>query len=188
MPPGAGKTIVALKIMEYFQTMTLILVENQESAERWKQELLDKTDLTEHYIGIYELKNKKKYPVTIGTYADIVKNMDVFNGYGFVIYDDAHKLPAKTYERTIEIQTRYRLALASTLARADEQGAKVFALVGPKWYEILHQELIRKGYSVPITCIEMRIPLSTEMKQQYNSYGNNTNKKRELAAFNTKKR
>ena len=59
MPPGAGKTIVALKIMEYFQTMTLILVENQESAERWKQELLDKTDLTEHYIGIYELKNKK---------------------------------------------------------------------------------------------------------------------------------
>ncbi|PFD13550.1 hypothetical protein CN269_30445, partial [Bacillus thuringiensis] len=53
MPPGAGKTIVALKIMEYFQTMTLILVENQESAERWKQELLDKTDLTEHYIGIY---------------------------------------------------------------------------------------------------------------------------------------
>ncbi|KAB2400307.1 MULTISPECIES: DEAD/DEAH box helicase family protein [Bacillus cereus group] len=187
MPPGAGKTIVALKIMEYFQTMTLILVENQESAERWKQELLDKTDLTEHYIGIYELKNKKKYPVTIGTYADIVKNMDVFNGYGFVIYDDAHKLPAKTYERTIEIQTRYRLALASTLARADEQGAKVFALVGPKWYEILHQELIRKGYSVPITCIEMRIPLSTEVKQQYNSYGNNTNKKRELAAFNAKK-
>ncbi|MEI4802946.1 helicase-associated domain-containing protein [Bacillus sp. FJAT-51639] len=187
MPPGAGKTIVALKIMEYLQTTTLILVENQESAYRWKQELLDKTDLTEHYIGVYEMKSEKLPPVTIGTYANIAKNIDAFHGYGFIIYDDAYKLPAETYERTIEIRTRYRLAMASTLARADEQGNKVFALVGPKWYEILHQELIKKGFNVPITCIEVRVPLSAEMKQQYNRYSENSNKRRELAAFNVQK-
>lgn len=187
MPPGSGKTIVALKIMEALQINTLILVENQESANRWQQELLDKTDLTESYIGLYDKNRKKFYPVTIGTYVSISKEIELFHNFGLVIYDDAHRVLAETYEKTIGIRARYRLALASTLARSDRQGEKILALVGPKWYEILYQDLVKAGYNIPVTCVEIRVPLSKEEQKQYKNAKGKSNKIREIAALNKQK-
>lgn len=178
---------MALKIMEALQINTLILVENQESANRWQQELLDKTDLTESYIGLYDKNRKKFYPVTIGTYVSISKEIELFHNFGLVIYDDAHRVLAETYEKTIGIRARYRLALASTLARSDRQGEKILALVGPKWYEILYQDLVKAGYNIPVTCVEIRVPLSKEEQKQYKNAKGKSNKIREIAALNKQK-
>ena len=47
LPCGAGKTIVALRVMNLVGTKTLILTTNTVAVRQWRQEILDKTELTE---------------------------------------------------------------------------------------------------------------------------------------------
>jgi len=189
MPPYSGKTLVGLLIIQDLQLSTLILTENIQSSERWKTEILDKTDLSEESISIFDDANPNCTPITLCTYSTAVSSLNILEKeeWGFIIYDDAHKLPAETYVNTIMLASERKLAMASTLVRADKKGSLVFALVGPKWYEVLPKTLERDGWLVPILCAEVRIPLPDAEKDRYDQEskpgiqrriaGENSNKK-----------
>ncbi|MFP4365054.1 MAG: helicase-associated domain-containing protein, partial [Spirochaetia bacterium] len=66
LPCGAGKTIVGMKVMDLLNTNTLILTTNVASVHQWRDELLDKTNLTKDVIGEYTGARKVLKPVTIG--------------------------------------------------------------------------------------------------------------------------
>lgn len=167
MPPESGKTLVGIKLIEKLQKSTLIIVENRESIDRWVDELYDKTDLTIANLCIFKDNVSELRPITIGTYQDISSNLNLFKSFGFVIYDDCHKLPTDENEKTSMIESTYKLAMTSTLARADKNGDLVYALVGPKWYEILHHTLVRMGYQVPVTIYEVKVPLHPSIEEKY---------------------
>lgn len=196
MPPRSGKTCVGLKVIESLKTNTLIITENDSCAANWKQELLDKTDLGEESILLYNSNHQETQPITITKYSYLTVNEDAFKylaqqKWGLIIYDDAHKLPASKYIETADISSRYKLALAATLARSDKQGSLVYALIGPKWYEILPQTLRRQGYLSNIECREVKVPLSEKAKEKYIYLKLNTrNNKalRRVAAENDKKK
>ena len=130
MPCGSGKTIVGMRIMERLATRTLIVTTNVAAVRQWRDELLDKTDLTEEMIGEYTGDRKEVRPITICTYQVLTwrKEKDgpflhldlLTNGqWGLVIYDEVHMLPAPIFKVTAELQAIHRLGLTATLVRED---------------------------------------------------------------------
>lgn len=178
LPCGAGKTIVGMAVMEKYQTHTLILTTNVSAVHQWKNELLDKTDITEAQIGEYTGEVKTIQPVTIATYqiltwrADKESNFPHFglfsaHNWGLIIYDEVHLLPAPVFRITAEIQAVRRLGLTATLIREDGKEGDVFSLVGPKRYDVPWKELEAKGWIAEAVCKEIRIDLPEALRIPY---------------------
>ncbi|MCS0674632.1 helicase-associated domain-containing protein [Cytobacillus firmus] len=167
MPPNSGKIIVGLKIIEELKTSTLVIVEDKYKVDKWKNEIMEKTDLSASNIAIFDQGGTPLKPITIGTYNNISAHVDQLKGFGLVIYDDAHNLPTPIHEKTVDLQAKNKLALASTLARSDGNGNLVLALIGPKWYEVLYPTLVNRHHQVPVKCVEVKIPLPDDEWKDY---------------------
>ena len=178
LPCGAGKTVVAMKVMSLVNTKTLILTTNTVAVRQWHQELLDKTELTEEQVGEYTGENKSVRPVTITTYQMLTwrrsktaefEHFSLFSqeNWGLVIYDEVHLLPAPVFRVTADLQARRRLGLTATLVREDGKEDEVFCLIGPKRYDVPWKVLEGQGFIAAATCVEVRVPLDSAQKGAY---------------------
>ncbi len=176
LPCGAGKTLVGAAAMAEVKTNTLILVTNSVSARQWKQELINRTTLTEDQIAEYSGSSKDLAEVTIATYQILTtrrggeyKHLELLNArdWGLIIYDEVHLLPAPIFKMTAELQAKQRLGLTATLVREDGREGDVFSLIGPKRFDALWKDIEAEGYIAPANCYEVRIPLTDEQRMQY---------------------
>ena len=178
LPCGAGKTMVGMAAMAHLQCATLILTPSTVAARQWKTELLDKTDLREEDIGEYTGQTKEIRPITLSTYQILIyrkrkgapfPHFGLFSqrNWGLIIYDEVHLLPAPVFRITAEIQARRRLGLTATLVREDGKETDVFALIGPKKYDVPWKDLERQGWIATAECHEIRIPLSEDHRMLY---------------------
>jgi len=178
LPCGAGKTVVGMAVMNRVSQHTLILVTNTAALHQWRDELLDKTELTPSDIGEYSGEVKEFKPVTITTYQiltyrrskdDDFVHMHLFNrkDWGLVIYDEVHLLPAPVFRFTAEIQSMRRLGLTATLVREDGHEDDVFSLIGPKKYDVPWKVMEDQGWIAQAECTEIRIPLPDSHRIQY---------------------
>lgn len=179
LPCGAGKTIAGLALMAEHDASTLIIATHRTARRQWKQELLEKTKLTEDLISEYSSDNKEIRPITITTYhmltyRDESENrfvhMDLFKRaeWGLIIYDEVHLLPAPIFRATAEIQSRRRLGLTATLVREDGREEDVFSLIGPKRYECPWQKLEKNEWISPAKCMELRVDCPDSLRAEYN--------------------
>ena len=76
LPCGAGKTIIGIQSMVKAQMMTLIIVTGITAAHQWRDEILDKTNLSPDLIGEYSGERKEIKPVTIATYQVLTARRD----------------------------------------------------------------------------------------------------------------
>lgn len=182
LPCGAGKTVVGLAAMHLLQTNTLVLTTNTVAVRQWCREVLDKTTLTAEQVGEYTGEQKQIRPVTVATYQilthrkgklDAFTHLDLFDkgGFGLIVYDEVHLLPAPVFRATAGIQARRRLGLTATLVREDGRADEVFSLIGPKRYELPWKQLERQGFLAPARCVEVRIPLATARAARYAAAG-----------------
>jgi DNA excision repair protein ERCC-3 len=182
LPCGAGKTVVALGAMNLVGEKTLILTSNTVAVRQWRQEILDKTELTEDEVGEYTGETKEVRPVTITTYQMLTwrrtktgefEHFEIFGreNWGLVVYDEVHLLPAPVFRVTAELQARRRLGLTATLVREDGREDEVFCLIGPKRYEVPWRVLERQGFIAPARCIELRVALPVAQKRLYEAAG-----------------
>jgi DNA excision repair protein ERCC-3 len=157
---------------------TLILATGVSAVRQWRDEILDKTELTEDEVGEYSGAVKQIRPVTVTTYQMLTHrpnrdaaftHLGLFtaNDWGLIIYDEVHLLPAPVFRITADIQARRRLGLTATLVREDGREGDVFSLIGPKRYDVPWRELERKGFVAEAHCTEVRIPLLGEPMLQY---------------------
>jgi len=178
LPCGAGKTIVGISCMTQLQTSTLILTTNVTAIRQWKQELMDKTTLSEEEIGEYSGNTKEIRQVTIATYQIMTYRPDkegdfphlsLFNdrNWGLIIYDEVHMLPAPVFQVTAGLQARRRLGLTATLVREDGKEEDVFALIGPKKVDVPWKEMEQQGWIAKARCCEIRIPLPQDLRMPY---------------------
>ncbi|MBD3344024.1 MAG: helicase [Chitinivibrionales bacterium] len=178
LPCGAGKTVVGLYVMALLKRRTLILVTSITAARQWKEEILDKTDLTEESIGEYSGETKEIKPITLATYQILTyrkkktedfSHFKLFNqeNWGLIIYDEVHLLPAPVFKFTADIQARRRLGLTATLVREDGHEEDVFSLIGPKKYDIPWKDLERQGWIATAKCVEIRVDLPSSEKLKY---------------------
>lgn len=175
---GAGKTIVAMTAMSLVKTKTLILATNQAAVSQWRRELIDKTSLTEDDVGMYTGDTKVIKPVTIATYQILTwrrsrqaefEHLHLFEDedWGLIIYDEVHLLPAPVFGATATLQGRRRLGLTATLVREDGREGDVFALVGPKRYDLPWQQLQQDGFIADTRCYEVRVPFRNGQAVRY---------------------
>ena len=176
LPCGAGKTIVGAAAMAKAKATTLILVTNTVSARQWREELLNRTSLTEEEIGEYSGSKKEIKPVTIATYQVMTTkkkgeyaHLDLFDArdWGLIIYDEVHLLPAPVFRFTADIQARRRLGLTATLVREDGREGDVFSLIGPKRFDVPWKEMQNQGYIAPAKCVEIRVTLTEDERLNY---------------------
>lgn len=178
LPCGAGKTVVGIAAMQLLQTNTLVLTPNTVAVHQWVRELLDKTTLRAEQVGEYTGERKEIRPVTVATYqilthrqgkSDEFTHLDLFDrgGFGLIVYDEVHLLPAPVFRATAGIQARRRLGLTATLVREDGRQDEVFSLIGPKRYEQPWKQLEQRGFLAPARCVEVRVPMSPQRAQRY---------------------
>ena len=178
LPCGSGKTVAGILAMAALGTRTLILCPNVTAVHQWIRELLDKTELTENEVGEYSGEKKDMKPVTVCTYQIITWRPDTDSdyprfslfrdgGWGFIIYDEVHMLPAPVFRITAELQAIHRLGLTATLVREDGREDEVFSLVGPKRYDTPWSELEAQGFIAKAYCHEIRLPLPEDLEIKY---------------------
>ncbi|HLO84550.1 MAG TPA: DNA repair helicase XPB [Nostocaceae cyanobacterium] len=178
LPCGAGKTMVGMAAMVAVQENTLILTSSLTSVRQWRRELLDKTTLSESDIAEYSGEVKNTAPVTLATYQILsyraskdgdFLHFDLFNArsWGLIIYDEVHLLPAPIFRVTAELQARRRLGLTATLIREDGKEGDVFALIGPKRYDVPWRELEGQGFIAAAECTEIRVPQDSDRQMEY---------------------
>jgi DNA excision repair protein ERCC-3 len=182
LPCGAGKTVVGLQIMSLVGAKTLILTTNTVAVRQWREEILDKTELSPDDVGEYTGDAKRVCPVTITTYqmltwrrskTDGFEHFSLFSreNWGLVIYDEVHLLPAPIFRVTADLQARRRLGLTATLVREDGKEDEVFCLIGPKRYDVPWKVLEGQGFIAPATCVEVRVPLDGSQRPLYGAAG-----------------
>jgi DNA excision repair protein ERCC-3 len=104
-----------------------------------------------------------------GDDADAFPHLALFSqrDWGLIIYDEVHLLPAPVFQATASLQARRRLGLTATLVREDGREDDVFALIGPKKYDVPWKEMERQGWIAKAACTEVRIPLPDHMRTSY---------------------
>ncbi len=178
LPCGAGKTIVGMGVMERLGCATLILTTHTVAVHQWRDELLAKTTLGAAEIGEYTGERKEVRPVTVTTYQMLThraardepfRHLELFGrkDWGLVVYDEVHLLPAPVFRVTAGIQARRRLGLTATLVREDGRESDVFALIGPKRYDLPWKLLEEQGFLAEARCIEIRLDLSPALRMDY---------------------
>jgi len=176
LPCGAGKTLVGAGAMAKASATTLILVTSTVAARQWRDELLQRTSLTEDEIGEYSGARKEIRPVTIATYQvlttrrkGVYTHLDLLDArdWGLIVYDEVHLLPAPIFRMTADLQARRRLGLTATLVREDGREADVFSLIGPKRFDAPWRDIEAQGYIAPADCVEVRVTLPDAERMAY---------------------
>ena len=178
LPCGAGKTVVGLAAMQLVGQTTLVLTTSLTSVKQWRREICDKTTLRPDEIAEYTGERKNTGPVTLTTYQILtwradregeIPHLELFRArsWGLIIYDEVHLLPAPVFRATAELQARRRLGLTATLVREDGREGDVFALIGPKRFDVPWKDLERQAWIASATCVEERVPMSPSLRMEY---------------------
>jgi len=178
LPCGAGKTIVGITAMVRMGMRTLVLCTGHVALQQWRREILARTTLTEDDVGEYSGNKRELRNVTLTTYqlltwrrakGEVPAHFGLFSqaNWGLVIYDEVHLLPAPIFREAAELQARRRLGLTATLVREDGLETDVFALIGPKRYDLPWKQLERQGWIATARCVEVRVPLSPADRLKY---------------------
>jgi DNA excision repair protein ERCC-3 len=149
-----------------------------DAVHQRRRELLDKTRLQPGDIAEYTGERKDTGPVTLTTYQILTWRADrdgdfphltLFSarGWGLIVYDEVHLLPAPVFRATADLQARRRLGLTATLVREDGREADVFSLIGPKRFDVPWKDLERQAWIATAACVEERVPMSAGRRMEY---------------------
>lgn len=143
IPPGKGKTFIALYMLWLLKFKTLIIVHTSFLVGQWKERI--KQYLPDARIGIIQGKkiNIENKDIVIGMLQSISgKNYDddIFEGFPLVIFDEVHHLGAKMFSQALlKIQAPYTIGLSATPTRKDTLEKVFFWHLGPMIYEMYAQ-------------------------------------------------
>ena len=144
VPCGYGKTVLALYILAKLGVKTLVVVHKEFLMNQWKERIeqfLPTARVGKIQSNVAKVEDKD---IVIGMLQSIsMKNYDesIFNGFGFVIYDECHHLGAEVFSKALlKTNFKYLLGLSATPKRADGL-SKVFEwYLGPIVYSIKKRE------------------------------------------------
>ena len=118
---GGGKTIMSLYIACTLGLKTLVIIHDTELESQWKERI---EYCTNAKVGV--IRQKKiiidDMDIVIGSIQSIAKKDygNIFEQFGFVIYDEAHHVSSKWFSRSLlKTCCKYTLALTATPTRKD---------------------------------------------------------------------
>jgi len=138
-PPGAGKTILGLKLITEKQQPALILVHRKQLLDQWKERIQSFLKIQKKDIGeISGSKKKIGKQITIAMVQSLTRSDDFSeyaNAFGTVIVDECHHIPAKSFRETIvRFKPYYLYGLTATPKRKNNDEKLIYVYIG----DILH--------------------------------------------------
>ncbi len=139
IPPGRGKTVIALCAISSLQLKSLIIVDKSNIAKQWQDRAEEHLGLELGIIGDGQWEEK---PVTVAMQQTLWSRLDELDEsnwwekWGFVVLDESHHVSADTFFETANrFPAQYRIGVSATKGKspAKEELAK-FAF-GPIIYE-----------------------------------------------------
>jgi superfamily II DNA or RNA helicase len=139
VPCGFGKTICALYMASILGYKTLVITHKSNLLSQWVKAIKNSLGLTEDRIGIIrqkkcQIENKD---IVVGMIQTISKKdyKDVFNKFGFVIYDEAHHVCSRFFSKTLlKTGAKYTLSLTATPRRTDRLIKIMYWFIGGTIY------------------------------------------------------
>ncbi|MDP4275395.1 MAG: DEAD/DEAH box helicase family protein [Bacteroidota bacterium] len=169
-PPGTGKTIVALKIIAEKSLPALIIVHRKQLADQWIDRIQTFLGIPRNEIGLFgqgKLKAGKK--ITVAMVQSLQKALekpdnDFLNGFGTIIIDECHHIPAETYRNSISnIPAYYVYGLTATPFRKYNDGKLIFIHLGEVISELKTQDIQSlKQVQIVIKNTELDVPYNNK--------------------------
>lgn len=161
-PSGSGKTLVGIYMIAARQRNTLVLVHRRPLLEQWRAQMANFLKVEPSMIGqIGGGKEKRTGSIDVAMLQSLIrKNQvdDIVAGYGQVIVDECHHLPAVTFEQVLrQVKARYVIGLTATPYRRDGQQQIILMQCGPVRYSVSQkdrqsQELLQHHLICRDTC------------------------------------
>lgn len=144
MDTGAGKSLLAMYLINELRVKTLILVHKVTLMEQWQKGIQKALN---YEPGIYGDGIKEIKPITIGMTQTIANDKKIdLNYFNFNVFDEVHRVAAdQAYSIMMRSNAYYRLGLSATPTREDGNEMKMFAAMGPIVKISSIQELIKAG-------------------------------------------
>ena len=152
-PAGSGKTVMGIYMIAARRRNTLVLVHRHPLLEQWRDQLASFLELDPAMIGqIGGGKEKQTGLIDVAMLQSLIRKNevdDIVAGYGQVIVDECHHLPAVTFEQVLrQVKAHYVIGLTATPYRRDGQQPIILMQCGPVRHTISQkgrqpQELLR---------------------------------------------
>jgi superfamily II DNA or RNA helicase len=154
-PPGAGKTVMACKLIADRKVSTLILVHRQPLLEQWKERISSFLKIPVKEIGTLSGSKKKMTgKIDVGMLQSISRMEDlseIAEQYSQIIIDECHHIPATSFEAILkQLPARYVLGLSATPYRKDGLEKIMFLQCGPVRHEIQPSDVSKLPKEVSI--------------------------------------
>ena len=140
-PPGIGKTVVGTYLVAERACSTLVLVHRRPLLDQWHAQISLFLEVDPREIG--QIGGGKRSPngrLDVAMIQSLVRAgrvAEVVSGYGQVIVDECHHVPAASFERVLaEAKARYVVGLTATLRRRDGHDPIATMQLGPVRFAI----------------------------------------------------
>ncbi len=169
-PTAAGKTEVMIELASRIARPGLILVHRKDLMYQTAKRFMDTLGCDEKTIGIIGDGHWEPRVLTVATFQTLYRRLKERDGIekwlreeiGQVHVDEAHHLPAKSYERVMANlwAARWRYGYSATPYKEKdlETFFKVVSWLGPTVHRVGADELAEQGHLVPVDVFMVRMP------------------------------
>jgi superfamily II DNA or RNA helicase len=168
LPTGAGKTVIALLATAELGLKTLVVVPTIELVQQWHRELSKRLGYPKSDVGMIGGGKRTMRDLTVITYDSASMPSRRLDGFGLLIVDEVHHLPARAYRAIArKVNAPFRLGLSATPERTDGGHHALVELVGPTVYRKSASELARDEHIAEFTEKRIFVDLTSDERLRY---------------------
>ena len=135
-PPGAGKTVMGCELIARARTTALVLVHRAVLVDQWRKTAMQFLGLKRKEVGLWRGRSPRltgRFDIAMLPSLTRVEDLaTVLAGYGIVIVDECHHVPATSFEVVLKACPSRRVyGLTATPKRKDRLEKLLFVQCGP---------------------------------------------------------
>lgn len=139
LPPGFGKTTIALAFAAHFKLRTMILVHKEFLANQWKERIgqfCPGASIGRIQQDVFDIE-KDFVIVMIQTLCSREHDPKLFDSIGLLIVDEAHHIGAAAFSQCMfKLCPKYSLGLTATPERKDGLTRILYWFLGPEFFRV----------------------------------------------------